>query len=99
MGAQATEHDRLAGFTPTQAHSYGSGTYSGYGNTGTYSGYSNTTVTGGEPIVLTDHGQNLVIRMFHSGDQGAENAVDAKKALGPDWQKIMAKGPGNTCMN
>jgi hypothetical protein len=97
VGGQATSHDRLAGFTPAYANSYGSGTYSGYGNMGTYSGYSNTVVTGGQPIILTEHGQNLTVQMFHQGEPGSKNAVDAKMALGPDWQKIMTKGPGNTC--
>ena len=99
IGAQATAHDKLAGFTPTYANSNLNGTYSGYGNSGTFNGYSNTTVTGGQPIVMTEHGQKLVVRMFHANDPGAEKAIDAKAALGPDWQKIMTKGPGNICTN
>ena len=97
MGAQATAHDRLAGFTPTYANTSGSGTYSYYGNTGYYNGTANTTITGGEPIVMTEHGQNLVVKMFRANDPAAANAVDAKTALGPEWQKILAKGPGITC--
>jgi hypothetical protein len=99
VGAQATAHDKLTGFTPTYANSNLSGTYSGYGNMGTFNGYSNTTISGGQPIIMTEHGQNLVVHMFHANDPGAENAIDAKTALGPEWQKILAKGPGNTCTN
>ena len=80
-GAQATAQDRFAGYTPMYANSYG----------------NSTMITGGEPIVMTEHGQNLVVHMFHSGDPGSENAIDAKTTLGPDWQKILTKGPGNTC--
>lgn len=97
VGAQGSAHDRLAGFTPMQANSYGSGTYSNYGNTGSYNGYTNTTITGGQPIVLTEHGQDLVIKMFHENDPVGANAVDAKSTLGPKWQEILLKGPGITC--
>ena len=97
MGAQGSSHDRLAGFTPMQANSYGSGTYSGYGNSGYYNGYTHTTITGGEPIVLTEHGQDLVVKMFHENDPMGANAVDAKSTLGPKWQEILLKGPGMTC--
>jgi hypothetical protein len=97
VGAQGTARDRLAGFTPMQANSYGNGTYTSYGNTGYYNGYTNTTITGGQPIVLTEHGQDLVVKMFHANDPVAANAIDAKSALGPKWQEILAKGPGVTC--
>ncbi len=80
-GAQATAQERFAGYTPMYANSYG----------------NTTMITGGEPIMMTEHGQNLVVHMFHATDPGAENAIDAKTTLGPDWQKIMAKGPGVTC--
>jgi len=98
-GARATSHDKLAGFTPTYANSYGGGTYTGYGNFGTFNGYSNTTVTGGQPIVMTEHGQDLVVRMFRANDPGAENAIDARATLGPKWQTILTKGLGNTCFD
>jgi hypothetical protein len=82
-GAQATSQTRFSGYTPMYANSYG----------------NSTMITGGEPIMMTEHGQNLVVHMFHANDQGAENAIDAKTTLGPDWQKILAKGPGVTCTN
>jgi hypothetical protein len=80
-GAQSTAQPRFAGYTPMYANTYG----------------NSTMITGGDPIVLTEHGQNLVVHMFHANDPGAENAIDAKTTLGPDWQKILAKGPGVTC--
>jgi hypothetical protein len=97
VGAQASSSDRVAGYTPLQAQTYSNGRLNTYGNTGYYSGTANTTITGGQPIVVTDHGQDLVVRMFREGDPGSENAIDAKTALGPEWQKVMQKGPGNTC--
>lgn len=80
-GTQATSQTRFAGYTPMYANNYGNG----------------TMITGGAPIMMTEHGQNLIVHMFHASDPGAENAVDAKTTLGPDWQKILTKGPGNTC--
>jgi hypothetical protein len=81
VGAQGTSEQRFGGYTPMYANTYG----------------NSTVITGGAPIVMTEHGQNLVVHMFHVGDPGADNAVDAKTSLGPDWQKILTKGPGNTC--
>ena len=30
-------------------------------------------------------------------DPDAARAVDARQGIGPDWQKVMTKGPGVTC--
>lgn len=80
-GSQATAEQKIAGYTPMYANTYG---------------YS-TTITGGAPIVMTEHGQNLVVHMFHINDPGSENAIDARTTLGPKWQEILTKGPGSTC--
>lgn len=97
LNGRATSQQRLTGFTPRYANTTSSGQYYGNDSMGTYTGSSNTVITGGQPIVVTAHGQDVTVRMFHNSDPGAENAVDAKRVLGPDWQKIMAKGPGITC--
>ena len=97
LGAQAQNNVGVVGYTPITANTYSNGTISTYGSTGTYNGTSNTYVTGGQPIIAGTHDQGLAIHMFHTGEKGSENAIDAKRALGPDWQKILTKGPGVTC--
>jgi hypothetical protein len=87
----------VVGYTPMTASTYSSGTLNTNGNMGTYSGTSNTSISGGQPIIAGSHNQQLEVRLFRSADPGAENAVDARKVLGPDWQQIAAKGPGSTC--
>jgi hypothetical protein len=68
-----------------------------YGNTGSYSGQSSTYVSGGQPIIGGTHNQGLAVRLFRTGEPGSENAIDARNILGPEWQEIMAKKPGQTC--
>ena len=65
-GAQATSQTRFSGYTPMYANSYG----------------NSTMITGGEPIMMTEHGQNLVVHMFHTSDQGAENGVNRRCGIG-----------------
>lgn len=95
--AKANSDSRFAGFTPLVANTYGSGSISGYGNYATVNGYSNTTFTGGQPIIVQHHNQDLIVRMFKADDPVGANAIDARSTLGPDWQKQLAKGPGVTC--
>jgi hypothetical protein len=97
LGAQAQNNVGVVGYTPITANSYGSGTVNAYGNTATYNGQTNTFVTGGQPIIAGSHDQALTIRMFGASDPQGANAVDARHVLGPDWQKIVAKGPKATC--
>ena len=97
VGADAQNHVGVIGYTPTTANTYSNGTVNSYGGYGTYSGTSNTYFSGGMPIIAGTHDQGIAIHMFHNGEPGSENAVDAKRTLGPDWQKILAKGPGVTC--
>jgi hypothetical protein len=85
------------GYTPLIANTQSYGSINTYGNSGTHSGSSNTYVTGGQPIIAGTHDQKLAVRMFRSGDPDAARAVDARQVLGPDWQKVMTKGPGLTC--
>ena len=97
LGAQAQNNVGVVGYTPITANTYSNGTVNTYGGTGTFNGTSNTYVTGGQPIIAGTHDQGLAIHMFHVGEQGSESAIDAKRTLGPDWQKILAKKPGMTC--
>lgn len=97
LGAQAQNNVGVVGHTPLVANTYSSGTINSYGNMGTYSGTSNTYVTGGQPIIGGSHDQDLAVRMYRTTDPGADRAVDARQVLGPEWQKIVSKGPGSTC--
>ena len=86
-----------AGSTPIVANSYGSGTATVIGNTGTFQGSSTTYYSGGTPIILNRHNQALQVRMFKADDPQAVNALDARRALGHDWPKLVAKGTVATC--
>lgn len=97
LGAQAQNNTGVVGYTPLIANTYSQGTLTTYGNTGAYSGSSNTYVSGGQPIYGGSHDQKLAVKMFRLSDPGAASAVDARQVLGPEWQTILAKGPGATC--
>jgi hypothetical protein len=97
LDADAQSNVGVVGYTPLTANTYSSGTVKTYGNTGSYSGSSSTYFSGGQPIIGGTHDQKLAVRMFRQTDPGAEKAVDARRVLGPDWQSIVAKGPGSTC--
>jgi hypothetical protein len=97
LGADAQNSVGVVGYTPVIANTYTNGNINAYGNTATYSGQSNTFVSGGQPIIAGSHDQALTIRMFGANDPQGANAVDARRVLGPDWQKIILKGPKGTC--
>lgn len=69
-------------FTNSTFNSYGNRTY----------GQSTTTFTGGGPMVMGNHDSSLLVLMLNRGDQGFENGVDAKQALGEDWEKLVENG-------
>lgn len=65
-----------------------------YNTTGFVSGgYLNTTTTyqPGMPIISGSHDQSFAIRMFKDGEPGAANALSARTALGPEWEKEVKK--------
>lgn len=97
LDANAENNVGVVGYTPRVANTYSSGAVSAYGNTGTYSGTSTTYTSGGQPVIAGTHDQQLAIKMFRTTDPGADRAVDARRVLGSEWQKILAKGPGSTC--
>lgn len=77
---------RVVGTTPVTANTYGSAT--AYGNMAY--GSATTYYSGGQPIFAGGHNQNLQVKMFHAGEPGAEQAIDARTTLGPEWQKLVA---------
>lgn len=97
LDADAQSNVGVVGYTPLTSNTYSSGTLNTYGNIGTYSGSSNTYYSGGQPIIGGTHDQKLAVKMFRQSDPGAARAVDARRVLGPEWQSIVAKGPGSTC--
>ena len=97
LGADAQDNVRVVETTPVTANTYSNGTINGYGNTATYSGQSNTTFSGGYPIIAGHHEPPLMIRMFRVVDPGSERAVDAKRILGPDWEKQLQSSSRGTC--
>ena len=75
-------------FNTTGQLSYG-------GGSGSYSG--TTTYTPGPTIVTGSHDRNLNVIMFNKGDPGYEQGLDARQALGPEWQEIVKNGV-RTCL-
>lgn len=73
---------------PTYANTYG--TFNSFGNT-TYG--SGTTYFGGQQtIVYGTHDASFAVMAFNKGDRGYEDAIDAKRTLGPEWQKLVKDG-------
>ncbi len=58
---------------------------------------STTTTTGthgnsfGSAFFWSEHQSIVVLKMFKSSEPEASDAIDARDALGPDWQVIAAK--------
>jgi hypothetical protein len=71
------------------------GTLNTYGNYGTYN--STTRYTPGPTVVSGSHDKSLSVKMFRDGERGAEEAVDARLLLGPEWHEIVTKGV-KTCL-
>lgn len=71
------------------SHSYTSGNIHTYGNTayGNFQTYTPTTT-----IVSGRNRAQMQVYMLNPGDQGYDNALDAKELLGADWQKKVEKG-------
>ena len=94
---KAENNVRVVGHTPVSANTQTNGTINGYGNYATYNGQSNTTFSGGMPIIGGHHEQALMIHMFHQGEVGSDRAIDARRVLGPNWQKLMKSSAMGTC--
>jgi hypothetical protein len=73
---------------PGQYHTYG--TANVYGNYGTFNATS--VYQPGPTIVTGSYDQSFAIRMFKDGEAGASQAISAREALGPEWEKIVKDG-------
>ena len=89
---QASNNSRVTQ-APGQVHTQGTVTYGG--GYGTYQ--QRSTYVPGPTIVSGRHSQALAVTMFNPGDAGAEQAVDARQVLGPDWQEKVRNGI-RTCL-
>lgn len=62
---------------------------------GTYQATS--TYVPGPTIVSGTHDRTLSVVMFKAGEPGFDNAIDAKSALGPEWEELVKNGI-RTCL-
>lgn len=72
------------------------GTVTSYGGGyGTFQG--TTTYVPGARHTVGSHDRSLGVVMFRKGDPGFEQAIDARQALGPDWEEAIKNGV-HTCL-
>ncbi|WP_201285578.1 hypothetical protein [Chelativorans xinjiangense] len=89
MGSSAANNTRV---------SQGPGTYQ---TTGIYGGgmMNATTVYQPGPVIHSgSHDQAFAVRMFREGEPGAAQAISARNALGPEWEKAVESGSLATCL-
>lgn len=84
----AQNNTRLITTGPTFATT--SGTFTQSGNM--ISGNTTTTYGGQHVFIAGSHDAQLGVVMFNPGDQGYDNALDAKTTLGSDRQKKVKNG-------
>jgi len=92
VGANAANNVGVFRTAPTYATS--TGRFNSFGNT-TY-GSSQTTFGGQQTVIYGSHDAQLAVIGINRGEPGYQNAVDAKRTLGPDWDKLVKSGI-NTC--
>jgi hypothetical protein len=51
-----------------------------------------TTYSWGAYASLAYPEQGLQVKMFHKGELGSADALDARAELGPDWEKAVTQG-------
>jgi hypothetical protein len=78
---------------PGQFNTVGSASYGG--GFGSYR--STTTYTPGPTITAGSHDRSLSVVMFRNGDSAGINALDARQALGAEWQDMVKSGV-HTCL-
>ncbi|SFL23397.1 hypothetical protein SAMN04488518_1256 [Pseudovibrio ascidiaceicola] len=83
LNTSASNNVKVAGYTPV--YSTTTANASIYGNN--LYGTANTSYYGGNPIYAGSHNQGLIVKMFKKNS----NAIDARKMLGPDWEKSLQK--------
>lgn len=70
---QSAQGTRYGGSTPVYANT----NLNVYGNTG----YASTTYSGGDPILIAEKTNSVIVVMYKKGDKGSENALDARLIL------------------
>lgn len=93
VSGSAQNNTRLVSTGPTFANT--TGTFNRTGNT--IYGNTNTVYGGNRVIVAGSNDAQMGVVMFNIGDQGYENALDARTTLGPEWEKTVKEGI-NTCL-
>ena len=88
VAAGSTNNVRATSMPPTGA--FTTGTFNTMGGT-TYS-TATTNFTGGGPMIYGTHDSALRVLMINRGEPGFERGVDARAALGPDWEKRVKEG-------
>lgn len=88
LGAHSESNVRATPLAPTTA--YTTGQVTTYGNTA----YGNATTTygGGGVMYSGTNDANLHVVMLRPGDAGYEEGVDARNALGPEWERLAQEG-------
>lgn len=66
-------------YTTGQAMTHGDMTY----------GSATTTYSGGSVMFFGSNDADLHVIMLRPGDAGYENGIDARQALGPDWERLV----------
>ncbi len=84
FNGQYQANPEVVGYSPmtAQTHTFGNSSY--------------TTVSGGGPIVMSQHNQGITVRMFKQGQQGSDQALSAKDTLGKKWKELVKEGV-STC--
>lgn len=86
--AGAQNNTRVVRTGPTFATT--TGTFNRFGNN--IYGNTYTTFGGQQTIVSGSNDAQMLVAMFNPGDPGYENALDAKQALGPNWERKVKNG-------
>jgi phage tail sheath gpL-like len=88
LGYGAEDNTRLVSTGPTYATT--NGTFNQFGST--VYGSATTTYGGQTTFVAGRNDAQLRIVMLNPGDNGYDQGLDAKQALGPDWEKKVKDG-------
>ncbi|WP_193335919.1 hypothetical protein [Devosia beringensis] len=90
-GFGTMNNTRVVSTGPTYATT--SGSFNRFGNS--VYGTTNTTYGGSSTFLAGSNEAEMQITMLNPGDVGYEQGIDARAALGPDWQKKVDGGVNN----
>ena len=88
LGAGSQNNVSVVNNGPTYAST--SSRYSAYGNQ--VYGNSTTTFGGGGPNIVGTRDASLMVLTLKKGDKDYGQGIDAKQALGPEWEEKVSKG-------